>query len=225
MLAGLFLQKLSNVIKLCDNIAASQFIKRHKLLKEVAPHIPDHMDRTGEASSRFMYTDDQIRLTAKNHNTIIDFIKKDSYLYQAARRRVILEDVCAHMKMSKGVSFHEKELFQIIKQTYFNIEKLRHRKISIQDKPFIYGFDIDIFIPELRVGIEFDGTYYHSFEYMRKSKAKAKWSDEDIKNYHLIKDTYFLSQSIEIIHVKEEDWIKNKQEQIDRVLEFLSKKS
>jgi hypothetical protein len=36
-------------------------------------------------------------------------------------------------------------------------------KVKIKGKPYIHGFDIDIFIPELNIGIEFDGGYYHTF--------------------------------------------------------------
>ena len=93
---------------------------------------------------------------------------------------------------------------------------------KIPNKPYIYGFDIDIFVPELMRVIEFDGIYWHSFEQMRNDKRKAKWSDEDILNYHEIKDDYFASKGITILHIKEEDWLKDKKACINTCLKFLN---
>jgi len=115
----------------------------------------------------------------------------------------------------------EIELFNTVKQLFETVRKLRDRSANIPDKPFIYGFDIDIFVPELNLGIEFDGFYYHSFEYMRKCRGKRKWSDEDIRNYHQIKDDYFLAKGIKILHIKEEDWKTDKQLCIERSFKFL----
>lgn len=115
----------------------------------------------------------------------------------------------------------EKELFEKMK-SYFPTAKKHRSKVHIKNKSFIKRFEIDIFITELSKGIEFDGKYYHSFERMRKDKSKRLWSDDDIHNYHKIKDDWFASKGIRILHIKEEDWIKNKQACIDKCLAFLS---
>lgn len=81
---------------------------------------------------------------------------------------------------------------------------------------------VDIYIPELKLGVEFDGNYHHSFEYMRGCKKKVKWSDDDIRNYHEIKDTWFLTKGIAVLHIKEKDWLENKQACIQKCLDFLS---
>jgi len=72
-------------------------------------------------------------------------------------------------------------------------------------------------------GIEFDGTYYHSFEFMRKTTHKKSWPDEDIHNYHEIKDAWFASKGIQILHIKEEDWKLDKDQCIKKCLQFLDK--
>jgi len=121
-----------------------------------------------------------------------------------------------------GTSKLEIQIFDIIKEKFPSVKKLRHRKINIPGKPHIRGFDVDIFIPELNLGIEFDGQYYHSFEYMRNTPHKKGWSDEDILNYHQIKDDYFLTKGVKILHIKEEDWILDKQECVNRCFKFLT---
>jgi uncharacterized protein (DUF488 family) len=56
---------------------------------------------------------------------------------------------------------------------------------------------------------------------MRKNKSKKFWSDDDIRNYHEIKDDWFASKGIKILHIKEEDWIADKEICIQRCLKFL----
>ena len=56
---------------------------------------------------------------------------------------------------------------------------------------------------------------------MRKDKGKKNWPDEDIRNYHEIKDSYFASKGIQVLHIKEENWNKDKEECIQRCLNFL----
>ena len=115
----------------------------------------------------------------------------------------------------------EKELFAAIKQIYSSTKKLRS-KVEDQLRPYIKRFEADIYVPELNKGIEFDGKYYHSFECMRLDKSKKKWSDDDIHNYHEIKDAHFASKGIQILHIKEEDWNIDKEVCIKRCLDFLS---
>lgn len=58
------------------------------------------------------------------------------------------------------------------------------------------GLEIDIYLPELKLGFEFNGLYWHSEEY--KSK-----------NYHREKTDYFGERGIRIIHIWEDDWDNN----------------
>jgi len=108
-----------------------------------------------------------------------------------------------------------------ISKRYPTAKKIRGSKVTIPDKDYIKRFDLDIYVPELNRGIEFDGTYYHSFEYMRRNKNKGLWTDDDVRRYHEIKDTHFLSIGINIIHITEEEWNADKEGCIKRCLDFL----
>ena len=55
------------------------------------------------------------------------------------------------------------------------------------------GLEIDIYLPELKIGFEFNGLFWHSEEWKQK-------------NYHLEKTNYFKDKSIRIIHIWEDDW-------------------
>lgn len=55
------------------------------------------------------------------------------------------------------------------------------------------GLEIDIYIPELKLGFEFNGLYWHSEEYKEP-------------NYHAEKNKYFAEKGIRIIHIWEDEW-------------------
>ena len=80
-------------------------------------------------------------------------------------------------------SIKEKELFLFIKSIYTD-EIIN----SYRD-----GLEIDIFLPKLNIGFEFNGLYWHSEEKLDK-------------NYHLNKTMYFREKGIRIIHIWEDDW-------------------
>ena len=122
-----------------------------------------------------------------------------------------------------GISKAELELFNVIKNIYPNARKKRDGKVKIEGKSHIKGFEIDIFIPELNIGIEYDGDYYHSYEYMRADPDKSRWSDEEVLNYHGLKDDWFATKGIQILHIKESEWIADKEDCIRRCLNFLPK--
>ena len=80
-------------------------------------------------------------------------------------------------------SIKEVELYKYIKSIYSG-EIIQ----SYRD-----GFEIDIYLPDLKLGFEFNGLYWHSEE----------WKE---RNYHLDKTLYFKERGIRIIHIWEDDW-------------------
>lgn len=67
-----------------------------------------------------------------------------------------------------------------------------------------FEHEIDVYIPDIEVGIEHNGLYYH---------------DEDHKGnkYHLAKTLYFRDQGIRIIHIWENEW-KDRKRQVKSFL-------
>lgn len=80
-------------------------------------------------------------------------------------------------------SIKEQELYKFISSVYDG-EIVQ----SYRDK-----LEIDIYLPDLKLGFEFNGLYWHSEEYKDK-------------NYHLDKTKYFDERGIRIIHIWEDDW-------------------
>ena len=168
------------------------------------------------------WTHDNISTEALKYKTRTEFQNNCGGGYMYAINNGILDQICSHMGLSGTTSGPEKELLLIIRNFYSSAKKIRDRKVKIETKPYIKGFEIDIFVPEINKGIEFDGRHYHSFEFMRKDKFKTQWSDIDIQHYNSIKDDWFASKGIKILHVKEQDWILNKESCIKKCLDFLN---
>jgi hypothetical protein len=197
--------------------AAYDAARRRKILDKICSHMGERLNKE--------CTNKELAQEAKKYKTRGEFQKNSGGAYRTAQNRKILDKICSHMKTLGGTSKPEIELRGIIKSIYPKAHTFRKRskkkEILIKGKPHIKGFEIDIYIPELRKGIEFDGDYHHSFGFMRKDPKKAKWSNKDIKNYHQIKDTWFLTKGIKILHIKEKDWKKDKQACIDKCFAFL----
>jgi uncharacterized damage-inducible protein DinB len=201
-----------------NSSAAYQAAYKRKILDQICSHMGERLTEK--------WTNEELDEEAKKYKTRGEFQKNSKGAYTAARNRKILDKICSHMKIMGGTSSQETELRDIIKSVYpktlsFKIRSKRKESL-VEGKLHIKGFDLDIYIPELRKGIEFDGDYHHSFDFMRKDPKRAKWPDEDIKNYHEIKDAFFLSRGIEILHIKGKDWKKDKQACIDKCFTFLA---
>lgn len=61
------------------------------------------------------------------------------------------------------------------------------------NKKFGKNYEIDIYIPELKIGIECNGLWWHSEIYRDK-------------NYHIDKVKFFKDKNIDIINIWEDDW-------------------
>jgi hypothetical protein len=82
-----------------------------------------------------------------------------------------------------SISIKEEELYKFISSVYDG-EVIQ----SYRD-----GLEIDIYLPDLKLGFEFNGLYWHSEKY--KSR-----------NYHIDKTNFFKEKGIRIIHIWEDDW-------------------
>lgn len=83
--------------------------------------------------------------------------------------------ICANEQQS---SFPEQAIFYYLKQQF----------PLAQNRALIDGKEIDIYIPEEKIGIEYDGKRWHTLEIREKEK---------------LKDNFFLDKGIRIIRVKE----------------------
>lgn len=183
--------------------AAYQAARRLKIIDEICSHMNVVCKK---------WTNDEIIQEAKKYKTRKEFQRKSRGAYRAAHARD-LKKAFSHMKRPGDTSIYEQELLRAIKKYYPSANKKIFCKIS-HDCYNIKRLDIDIFIPELKKGIEFDGDYWHGEGF------KRAWTNCP-KVYHRVKDFYFYNKGIKVLHIKERNWLKNKDECIKQSLRFL----
>ena len=85
--------------------------------------------------------------------------------------------------IDENVSIKEKEVYRFIFENYKGkiVENYRD------------GYEIDIFLPDINIGFEFNGLYWHSDTFIEKDK-------------HINKLNYFKEKGIKIIYIWEDDW-------------------
>ena len=86
--------------------------------------------------------------------------------------------------ISKLSSIKEKELYEYIRLIYKGVVLENYRD----------SLEIDIYLPDINIGFEFNGLFWHS----------DRFKD---KNYHLEKTNYFEKRNIRIINIWEDDWV------------------
>ena len=110
----------------------------------------------------------------------IFYIKSDLYLGRT-KSNLKLCTVCNPVSASSSIK--EKDLYNYIKEIYPGevISNYRNK------------LELDVYIPELNIGFEFNGLYWHSSKYLSI-------------NYHLDKTTHFNDLGIRVFHIFEDDW-------------------
>ena len=106
-------------------------------------------------------------------------------------------DLVVENKLSNNIitTFNSKQQKEIEK---FISEELM-LTFLINNKKILHGTSIDLYIPSLRIGIEYNGLYWHS-EKMGKTR-----------NYHQSKTILAEGEDIRLIHIFEDEW-NNKQD-------------
>ena len=104
--------------------------------------------------------------------------------------------ICAKIK-----NYCEIEIINFLKEKNIVVEN--------SNRTILNGSELDIFLPEYNIAIEYNGLYWHS----------DKFKD---KNYHLSKTSLTQSKNINLIHIFEDEWIHKKDIVKSRLLNKLN---
>lgn len=132
----------------------------------------------------------------KNHNTTLkEFkVKYPNIKIMSDNMNKQLNNIRQYSNLvvskKRFISSYELELHDFLKT--YNIDFETNRQILI-------GKEIDILIPSLNLGIEFDGLRWHSEFYGKKDK-----------NYHLNKTIRCNQKGYSLIHIFEDEYVNNK---------------
>lgn len=104
-----------------------------------------------------------------------------------------------------GLQSSDKEniIYDFIKDNYDG-------EIVKNNKNIINPLELDIYIPDLKIGFEFNGLYWHNELYKPN-------------NYHLNKTELCEQKGIKLIHVFEDDWVYKQDIVKSRILNILNK--
>lgn len=89
------------------------------------------------------------------------------------------------------ISCGEKEVYEFIKTIY-------DKEIIRNDRSILNGKELDIYLPDAKIAIEYNGIYWHS-----EVRGKSN-------NFHQDKSKECLEKGINLIQIWEDDWFFNK---------------
>lgn len=99
----------------------------------------------------------------------------------------------------RTASVSEREIGDFVKSIYSG-------NVVFNTKRIISPNELDIYMPDLKLAIEYDGLYWHAFENVNKSHGN--------KNYHLDKTNACEEKGVRLIHIFEDEW-RNKREIVE----------
>lgn len=94
--------------------------------------------------------------------------------------------------ISESSSIDQIELFNLINENY-------NGKIELNNKNTIKPYEIDIYLPDLKIGFEFNGVFWHSDKFKSKDyhlKKYKKSSENNIRLYTIWEDDWTIKREI-----------------------------
>jgi hypothetical protein len=128
---------------------------------------------------------------------------------------------CSKIKAGKKLSLNYEDFvirsnnihnfkYNYIKEIYeFICDLLGKNNVIKGDRTVLNGKEIDIYIPSLKIGIEYNGIYWHSDKFINN------------KNYHLDKLTECNSKGIKLIQIFEDEWVYKREIVLSKIKHIL----
>ena len=121
-----------------------------------------------------------------------DFFKINRYVL---KNRILygIDNICTKCNpVSQQSSIKEGEIFSFIKNDLNIINVIENSRKILKS-----GQELDIYLPDHNIAIEFNGLYWHSNFFVGK-------------NYHLNKTIECEKQGIQLLHIFEDEWVNKK---------------
>lgn len=177
-----------------------------------ARHDAANYDKYGVKDAKQRFCSDELKMYLNDRDASIEFLSSNSFTFFDLRKYFIKDNesqlwswlyrfnLFEYLKHSPK-SFGEQELAEFLKP--FGFTEITNRKLLGN------GQEIDIYNPDLKIGVEYNGTYYHSSKCIND------------KNYHLTKSKLAEANGIRLIHIYEYEWqdinIRSKLESLLRI--------
>lgn len=148
------------------------------------------------------HTKETAATDALKYKTKREWCVNDAGSYLAAVKNGWVDEVCQHMTPMRFSSKEELVILEMVRKLFPDACK---KVFKNNNKNFRQSkYELDIYIPSLKKGIEYDGAYWHSPEILAKSK---NITIEQANKYHEEKDMFFESLGIKVLHIHEKHWL------------------
>lgn len=185
--------KNKNICPICHGFSKNRDIEEFK--KQFIQKFPDDNDRITILSKSIGKTHEKIKVRCN--------LCKNEYFVSPTN--LLSGKKCPYCNKTKTFSYQEKEILDFIKTFYT-------KKIIENDRTVLEGKELDLYFPEDKVAIEYDGLYWHGE------------NNNPNKKYHLNKTNSCEKKSIHLIHIFENEWV-NKKEIIKDKIKYILKGS
>jgi hypothetical protein len=132
---------------------------------------------------------------------------KNSHIWTADYNHIQQGEWCP--KCSHIVSNPELEIREYLISLGIREEEM------VYNKPQLDKYHIDIYIPGLKLGIEYHGLYWHSYESLLEKRVE---SDFNPKKFHKVKADLADREGIKLLQIFEDEW----RDKRDRVKDIIS---
>lgn len=126
-------------------------------------------------------------LQSLNRPTIFELMEYLELPYYTVEQWILRWELQNYISYSSGSSHYEKEIIQYLETLDVGVIEQHNRSI-------LKGSELDIYLPEFKLGLEFNGDYWHS-NVRRPSR------------YHFNKSFQCEQQGIRLIHIYEHQWV------------------
>jgi len=140
--------------KILNRSELSISTKANKLgLSKSQQHKSNCISRRNKMVGRNL-TKEMLSDIAEKFKTKSEFQKKDPSAYSSARRMGILSEICSHM-ISKSFSIPQIILRDIVGKLYDT------NNVIYNDRKVLKPYEIDVYLPEHKIGFEYNGKLWH----------------------------------------------------------------
>lgn len=169
----------------------TNLLSREKLLSKYGDPVPSRARTPREKwQIDILESRDKFKEFIKNHDdkpTIYQLADELNVTHSTILHRLDRYNIKHLVNINPYFSEIEKEVYKYIRSIY-------NGNIITRDKKILHGNELDIYIPEKKLAIEINGSYWHNE--LHKTK-----------DYHQNKTIACAKQGIHIIHIFEHEWI------------------
>lgn len=157
--------------------------KKYKPIKQLA----EYLDDFNTIHNNF-YDYSKTKILGAEEKCIVICPRHGEFLVTPANHR--LKKGCPKCALGQQTSKGEKEVLTYIKSIYSD-------KIIENSKKIINPYELDIFLPDLNLAIEYNGYYWHNKR------------EKEMPGYHKLKAKLCKSKNIRLINISDINWNKN----------------